>query len=300
MSEMLRGYSREPRSSRRGYRSQDVEIDPLSSSYAWNHRVDDDEEPVHFKTKEFYDFFDPEREFRAYGGFENGSSEMIDLGKAKVPAAGQIIWDDIGDNEAVDSLSWSQSDVEREIESWDQRLRESEMKPQRLAWDDGDMIRFEEPRDVYLPRRKTSLGSGYYDGRSARNGRTRRDGECVSLSRYEYQPEFYDRRDVKDGRYKEKGRRGRRAEGDVQVPKFESGRSLEVGVPPPPEDHFKPARTADGDCRCPCDHTYTSYKQEETALFPPDVAKPEVRFFHQQTSTPSSMSPSSEPFKAAD
>lgn len=311
MSEMLRGYSRNPRPIRRTYSSQH-EVD-IHEAYPGEWKDEAEGGGVRFKMKDFYDIFDPKDEYRPSRRYNpdhgRGSNEMIDLRKAKrdLPSAGQIIWDDIGDSEVVDSLSWSQSDVEREIESWDQRLRENELKCQRtIAWDDGDMIQFDEPREVYLPRRTSSLSYHETRGRSPRSGRKRRevDRDSSLLRRYNVQNKMessslpqrhhYAARDHREEEDVKRCRREETTEESNRSNIFDAVGAMEIVPAPLEEDvRYSQGQSTEPDCRCPCDHTYSSYKQEESALFPPDVTRQEVTFYHQQTSTPSSISPTS-------
>lgn len=262
MSDLLRAYSRDARPVRRTYSSQHE-----ADVHDWNRQgVDDD--GVHFKMKEFYEFLDTNDEYRPsrrhkleHPSYGAGSSEVIDLRKSRrdLPSAGQIIWDDIGDSEVVDSLSWSQSDVEREIESWDQRLKENELKCQRtIAWDDGDMIRFDEPRDAYMPRRTSSTGPSFHDGRgrSPKGGRKRKDAERrFNVQSSEALMPRHHYRDVRESRRK-------RDEGlpetvPAKPAQFDALRTMDIEPAPIEGEPHGP----ESDCRCPCDHTYSSYKQ---------------------------------------
>ncbi|EEB16193.1 hypothetical protein Phum_PHUM411090 [Pediculus humanus corporis] len=149
----------------------------ILNGYEWNISRDGPSDRLHYKMRDFRELFDHgSDEYRPVYRRDNKNfmhrcsdgarTEIADsrMSRKDLPSAGQIIWDDIGEGVMVESLSWSQSDVEREIESWDQKLNETNIKCQKsVAWDDGDMIRFDDSRDVYLPSRSGSIG--YHDDR---------------------------------------------------------------------------------------------------------------------------------------
>lgn len=258
MSELLRTHPRSARPMRKPCPSHhDFDGNASGIGYEWKLPPEEPHDGLHFKMRDFCELFDHgsdeyrpavrrEEKYR-YPRCDDARNEVIDLRKSKkdLPTAGQIIWDDIGEGMMVESLSWSQSDVEREIESWDQRLKETDGKCQRnVAWDDGDMIRFEDPRDVYLPRRSGSIG--YQDGRW-RNSR----GNVGSLQRYDKSfPES--QRD---------GKNVRKTKCDEVLKKPSVVDTSEI-LPAPLKDNVRfNLNRGQEESRHSCSHSYSSYKQ---------------------------------------
>lgn len=250
--------------------SYDFNPDITNMGHDWTFPPEDPRDGFHFKMRDFCEFLDtgsdeyrpapPRREEKCrFAHYDEASNEMIDLRKSKrdLPKAGQIIWDDIGDGMMVESLSWSQSDVEREIETWDQRVKEVDAKFQRnVAWDDGDMIRFEDPRDVYLPRRSGSIG--------CRDDRWRSSRKVKEVKRGSLQSCVKQQSDVqKDGRNMKEVRKARSEE----VPKKPSIVDASEILPAPPTDNirFNVSRSPN-DARYSCSHSYSSFKQVSTFL----------------------------------
>lgn len=217
----------------------------------------------------FYEFFDTQETFRPArrrSEYERlGRDEVIDLRKPArdLPSPGQIIWDDIGDSDLVESLSWSQSDVEREIESWDQRLRESENLCRRsAAWDDGDMIQFEDGEDVYLPRRASSVGHKFQQARrSSKENRRRKEQDRRSLYKYRHKENASNSGQLLIPKRSASVGRTARTPQDHAHPKTEIKAGAAEAVSKPRKPTAEAETQVADDCACPCEISYSSYKR---------------------------------------
>lgn len=276
MSELLGTHPRSARPMRKPYVShRDFDHDPIDPSYEW--RILSQEAPKpreghHFKMRDFCDLFDtgsdeyrpaaPKREEKCrFAHLDGGRNETIDLRRSRkdLPIAGQIIWDDIGEGMMVESLSWSQSDVEREIESWDRKLKSVEGTCHgNVAWNEGDMIRFE---DGYVPRRSGSIG---YRDEKWRNARKFREVHGTgSLPRYDKQE-----RNIRTGRCE-----------DVKKPSVVAASEI---LPTPMKENlrFNLSRGSD-DPRHSCSHSYNSFKQVRVKLIlSPNFPQHTLNRFH--------------------
>lgn len=91
-------------------------------------------------------------------GYHLYQDKVTDLRRPRrdLPSPGQIIWDDIGDCDLTETMSWSQSDVERIIECWDQRLRDADDLCRR-----ADIIHYDESDDASMSQ--ASLKESEYE-----------------------------------------------------------------------------------------------------------------------------------------